>query len=88
MEFTVGNISVRCKQCQTVTVVENDALHKMKEFRCPGCGARMPDYERAGILMHFNYLVFRKIHGVLGNPEKQFEYDIDIFPHYEVKQSE
>ena len=88
MEFKMGNISVKCKCCQTVTVIDNDALHKMKEFRCPSCNTRMPDYERSGIMMHFNYLVFQKIHSILGNTEKQFDYDINIFPHYELHDPE
>lgn len=86
MKFCMGNISVKCKSCHTVAVLENDALHKMAEFRCPRCNTRMSDYERCRIIMHFNYLAFEKIHRIKGDTENLFEYSIDLNPHYEVKE--
>lgn len=88
MEFKMGNISVKCKCCQTVTVIDDNALYKMKAFRCPGCDTEMSKYEFAGIMMRLNCMVYEKIHGILGDAKKQFEYDINIFPHYEVNETE
>lgn len=84
MKFKAGSVTVICKSCGAVTVVDNDALHKMTEYRCPGCDMKMPSYERAKIMLHFNHLVFEKIHRILGDLPAQFNYKIDIFPHYEV----
>lgn len=85
MEVQMGNASLKCKKCGSVTTVENKTLESMCEFVCPSCGVRMYDYEFARLKMHYYVMLcgmYRKYWGSVKKFE-QFDYQINLWPHYE-----
>lgn len=90
MNVKLGHTAISCRHCGTMTAVENEALETLREFVCPSCGVRMTDYELAVLKMHYYALMCGLYMKHWGTWEAytQFDYHINIRPHYETKQSE
>ena len=90
MIVKMGHTTITCRNCRTVTAVENEALEAMREHVCPVCGVRMTDYELAVLKMHYYALMCGLYMEHCGTWETytQFDYHIHLWPHYETKKSE
>lgn len=52
-KLSMGKTTFQCRNCQTVTVVENADLETMTKFKCSGCGVPMSTVRFAGVKMAF-----------------------------------
>lgn len=87
MEVKLGHTAITCKRCGTMTAVENEALEAMRGHCCPSCNTRMTDYELSVLKMHYYLLmtqVYKEHFGDVSQYER-FNYDIHLWPHFEMK---
>ena len=90
MEVKMGHTAITCRKCGAMTVVENEHLEAMREHICPVCGVHMTDYEIAALKFHYYIMMagmYAKHWGSVKQYE-QFDYNIHLHPHYEVKEPE
>ena len=84
MTVKYGHTTITCRNCGKKTDIDNRQLTSADfSYICPSCGMAMSIYERAHLMMHYNYLMYQKVHEILGNQEQQFDYEIMLFPHVE-----
>lgn len=90
MRLKMGHTTIICRQCRTVTAVQNEALETMREHRCPACDARMTDYELASMKLMYYLLLTATYDRRWGSVKQyeQFDYHIQIQPNYEVEMEE
>lgn len=88
MKVDMGSTTVKCKFCGDVTVIKNNDLEVMTGFKRHSCEHSMTDYEFARLKMHYYFMLFEMYKDHYGPLVERFEYNIHLWPHYEVKESE
>lgn len=89
-KFSMGTTAFLCKNCKTVTVVENLDLEVMREFRCPGCNMSMTSPGFARLKMQY-YFYLQKTLSTPPFPKvapELFEVRMDFNPHFRPNQAE
>lgn len=81
--FTLGSTEITCRRCGHTTVVENEELEAMREFRCPACDGGMHNYEFARMKAKYHLLLFYSFYKSFGVVPEYFDKNISINPHYE-----
>lgn len=81
----LGKTTIACRNCQAVTVIDNEDLETMTEFRCAGCGVPMTEPRFAVMMIGYYTRKALKLSappfGGMG-PE-MFKVSIDFDPHCE-----
>ena len=83
-KISTGKTTFGCRNCQTVTVVENTDFEEMAKFKCPGCGVPMTDARFARLKI----LYYAKVYEALtlppfgGEGPELFQVTMDFDPHY------
>ena len=81
MEIAYGHTAITCKNCGTMTAIDNKTLEVLAEHICPSCNTRMTDRELGAMKMHL-FLLWSQIYDAHCGPIKWlFDYDIDLHPH-------
>lgn len=90
MQMEMGHTSIVCQSCGVMIAVKNESLESMTEFSCPSCGMKMTDYEFSVLKAHYYTLLAQMFNNHCGavKPFRLFTYNINLWPHYEAKQSE
>lgn len=90
MKLTLGHTVITCRNCGTMTAIDNQSMEVLTEHTCPNCGMRMPDREVARMKLHL-YLLWTQLYNAQRVvPPDLFDYDINLHPHYvdDVKKTE
>lgn len=84
-KLSMGKTTFHCRQCQTVTVVENLDLEKMTEFRCGNCGVPMsePRFLRLKLGYYAKLYLSLTEPPFAGEGPEMFKVDMEFNPHYE-----
>lgn len=83
-KFSMGHTKITCRWCGDEQLVPNEKLEAMRRYKCPNCQHSMSDREMARLKMHYYFLwwdMFDK--GPFGTFRENFDYDIQLNPHYE-----
>lgn len=89
-KLSMGKTTFCCRNCQAATVVENEDLEKMTEFRCGSCGVPMSTARFAKLKMEYYARLYCKLiePPFCGEGVEMFNVLTEFNPHYEMKQSE
>lgn len=89
-KLSMGKTTFCCRNCQAATVVENEDLEKMTEFRCGSCGVPMSTARFAKLKFEYYARLYCKLiePPFCGEGVEMFNVLTEFNPHYEMKQSE
>lgn len=85
MGYAYGHTVITCRNCRTVTVIDNKTLEVITEHICPECRIRMTDRELSRLKMHLFYLWLQMYDDYCGPMMELFDYDINLHPHCETE---